>query len=199
MVANRAIPSGDYLLKRILYLENLMGINGAGNALFSVADANGIRRVQVGALANGDYGILLRDLLGNVQELLPLKSSFYNSQLSVSSTSPTTVANSPSVTVDIGASGDAILSLGANISSNSAGVGGLVYPLIDGALTPVAGNTWLLYNNYTGNVSCFVEVQVSQFFGHTLTPGSHTFTLKYSTALSGTAIFTANVLKVQPI
>ena len=194
------IPTGNALLQRILVLETKLGIQGAnGQAFFAANDQNGIQRVRVGYLPNGDYGVWVSDTLGNVQEFLPTVSSFYAAQLSTSSTTPATLSSAPSVTAIIGASGDAIIEMGANISASGAGIGGLVYPEIDGALTTVAGNQWLLYNLNQSNATCYASVLVSQFFGSKLTAGSHTFTQKYSVHSAGTALFTANVLKVTPI
>ena len=193
------VPTGDALLARIINMENLLGINSAGQALFTVRDVNGLQRIRIGFLPNGDYGVLFSDTLGNQQELLPAVRSFYAAQLSTSSTSPATLGSAPSVTAVIGASGDAVLEFGSNISASGAGVGGLVYPELDGALTTVAGNQWLLYNLNQSNATCYASVLASQFFGKKLTPGSHTFTQQYSVHAAGTALFTANVLAVTPI
>lgn len=194
------VPSGNALLQRITNLETMLGVQGAtGQAFFPVRDANGVQRVRVGYLPNGDYGLWVSDTLGNVQEFLPTVTSFYASQLSTSSTTPATLANAPSVSVIIGANGDAIIEMGSNISASGAGIGGLVYPMLDGSLTSVAGNQWLLYNLNQSNATCYAAVLASQFFGSKLTPGKHTFTQQYSVHAAGTALFTANVIKVTPI
>lgn len=194
MAANPGQPSGQNLLQRILNIENLLGINGASNALFRVADANGVQRVRIGLLPNGDYGILFNDVLGNTQELLPTVTSFAFSNLSTSSTTPATVAGSPSVTFELGASGNAIVSVGSNISSSSAGVGGLVYIVLDG----VTYAQFILENLNQDNASCFAQLELSQVFG-VQKPGKHTITLQYSVHAAGTALFFANVLTVEPV
>jgi hypothetical protein len=203
MAANPGQPSGQNLLQRILNIENLLGINGASNALFRVADANGVQRIRIGLLPNGDYGILLNDLLGNVQELLPAVSSFWINALQTSSVSPVTIASSPSVTIDLGNSGDCYVELASQITGQASGDQGFVYCYVDGANVIGSNNTWCLQGGYGPySQSMFVKFKLSQALGKTLTPGSHTFTLKYAASPGGVGNlvdFEFNVLTITPI
>jgi hypothetical protein len=197
MAANPGQPSGQNLLQRILNIENLLGINGASNALFRVADANGVQRVRIGLLPNGDYGVLFNDTLGNQQELLPTVSSFYAGNLTTSSGSFVTIANSPSVKAYLGASGDAIVSASCNFNVSTSGI---VQLLIDGTSPGAnAGEILFCILGAPGAVSVAATIKMSNLFQQTFSPNqSHTFTLKY---LSGSSSITCaqNSLTVTPI
>ncbi len=171
-------PSGDALLRRIENCERLLGLTGSG--------AGGLSYPQQGSRQS---------------QVFPPVSSFYASQLSVSGTTPQTVANSPTVVATIGPSGDAVIEVGANISGSAAGAGGLIYAYVDGVNLNVLGDAWVV--NYQGqsNVSLGTKFRVVQLYGTTLTPGSHTFTLQYACAQAGgdSSIFLLNYLIVTPI
>ena len=197
MMAASNVPTGDALLARIINLENLLGINSAGQALFTVRDVNGLQRIRIGFLPNGDYGVLFNDTLGNQQELLPTVSSFYAGNLTTSSGSFVTIANSPSVKAYLGASGDAIVSASCNFNVSTSGI---VQLLIDGTSPGAnAGEILFCLLGAPGAVSVAATIKVSNLFQQTFSPNqSHTFTLKY---LSGSSSITCaqNSLTVTPI
>lgn len=83
----------------------------------------------------------------------------------------------PSVTVDIGTSGRAIVMWGATISPSAAGTGGSVSFAVSGATT-IAATNWaalLINEGTTGPQLGAAKVA----FVDSLNPGSNTFTLKY--------------------
>jgi hypothetical protein len=84
-----------------------------------VKDSLGNTRIKTGLLANGDYGIALIDGLGNTDELLPSVRGFYVTGISVTSTSYASPSGSPSVTAQIGANGDAIVTVSCNMETTN--------------------------------------------------------------------------------
>lgn len=162
-----------------------------------VKDANGRTRMKSGLLPNGDFGILLIDAQGNQQELLPAVSDYHDGTLSTASATPVSLVGSPSVTVVIGASGDCKITCGSFIGVGS-NASGIVYLQIDGG----ASTSILELSDADPSGAAAANVQstrkYSQWTGGTLTPGSHTFGLLYSSS-SGTSNFSSNWLEVQPI
>lgn len=161
-----------------------------------VKDANGRTRVKFGLLPNGDYGITLTDLTGNTIELLPYDDDYVNTTLTTSSSSAAAIAGSPSVTVDIAASGDFEVTCASfiGVPSNSSGI---IYLVIDGTDVGSIAEVSSQATGGAGASACSIR-RWTAWAGPALSPGSHTFSLLYSSS-SGTCNFSANYLKIQPI
>ena len=163
---------------------------------FVVSDINNVKRVQLGQLPNKDYGLYVADTAGHSQEILPGVDAYVNGALSTTSTSPASIAGSPTVTATIGASGDFEVTAGAFMSVPGSATA-FAFLVIDGGSplqlfgTVVSGTTGI-------TTSVQATRKYSKWAGTTLTPGSHTFTMVYDTT-TGTATFSANYLKIQPI
>lgn len=190
------LPPSQYVQR---YLQGLSDqIEALGRQQGTVVVDSQLRvRVQVGLLANGDYGILLVDTQGNQQELLPAVRSFNVSTLSVTSTSYSSPAGSPSVTAVLGQSGDALITVCANIGTTNVNDTGQVGITVDGGTT----YNVLLLGDTAGIVqgSCSLEVSVVELVGAPLTPGTHTFTMAYAGSTAGhTFQFGHSSLVVQP-
>lgn len=162
-------------------------------------DDDGNVRVQLGGLANGDYGISLTDADGNPQELLPLVDGFLDSTISTDSTAYSAGSGSPSITVPLESSGDAIIMASAYVGTNDVNVTGFVGLSIDGdeaspLLALGAGSTEL-----AGNISTIRKL--SSWLGSTLAPNvDHTFALQQASSTSGQTVnFSAQSLLVWPI
>jgi hypothetical protein len=165
-------------------------------------DNNGNRRIVTGLLPNGDYGLAYysRANDGTYQELFPSVSAFTASTLSTSSTSYTTLTGSPSVTVDIGMSGDCDVAVSSRIGTLAAGRSAGMELVVDG--TPISASTWsptLGSSAADLNASVTAMGRYSEIAGGTLTAGSHTFSLQYASLLGGTVEFVTVFLRIQPI
>lgn len=184
---------------RVLSLETNIGLNNSainGGAL-SVYDSAGVLRAQLGLLPNGDYGLYIKDSAGNTEEVLPLVSVYAGVTLSTTSTTYVALTGSPSVTAVIGASGNAKVTVSAYVTagSNATSLVGLV---VDGG---TANDVISLGNSSSGSLSMNLQTSrlMSSFTG-SLTPGSHTFSLKYrSSSVSSSATFGAVYIEVQPL
>ncbi len=164
-----------------------------------VNDNTGDPQVRIGQLASGGYGLEAVDASGDLVQLSTLAFGLASSFLQIfpaeatSSTSFTDLATvGPSVTVEIGNSGRALVILSALITT-SASRGGVMGFAVSGA-TAIAPdqNHSLAFNaqdtNPTSNVGG--NYQGSAVFEVTnLNPGSNTFTCKYMTMFSGGVAF----------
>jgi hypothetical protein len=189
-------PSSEYLVSQLQGIQSQLTAL-AQQSSYVVVDQNLKLRVVVGLLPSGDFGILLQDPAGNTQELLPALSSYVNGTLSTTSSTAASIAGSPSITANIGASGDCELTVAAYINV-PAGALGTVFIVADG------GAAWSLtaLDNFNGSAALSASVcgmvKWKQRTAGSLTPGSHAFTLKYATT-AGTANFSQNYFKVQPV
>jgi hypothetical protein len=161
----------------------------------TIFDPSGNKRVVLGQLPNGDHGIELIDLSGNTQELLPARDDYVGTTLSTTSATPVGLSGSPFVNINVGASGDAEITAGAFVGC-AANDTANAYLVIDGG-TPDSifglGSTAAS----AGNVQS--TRRLSTWLGTTLNPAvGHSFTMAYAST-SGTANFSANYLKVQPL
>lgn len=194
--------------QRIANLENLLGVNVGANATapqgFSVRDTQGRQRVRVGGLPNGDYGILLTDVNGNSEELLPVLSNYYDGFISpgtagVTTTAYTLFANAPTVTAVIGASGDAIITASSFVTNPNGGTGDAAL-VVDGGTPAVM----IASGSASAAIAC-ATTSVRRLLGWNtgpglLAPGPHTFTLWYKTDNASHNIgFTGNYLSVEPL
>ena len=206
------VPSSDYLAQQInLMQQQLQALQTQQQ--YVMVDKNGNLRLQLGLLQNGDYGILMQDASGNHQELLPSVSAFENSALSLTGFGPSTISGSPSVTANIGASGNAKITLATQITLPASGgtsstpCYGAVLIVIDGS--GAYGEAYFgvrvgsAGNSVTGTASVAQVMSLQGLLnGGTLTEGSHTFSLIYvadSGSSSNVTFFSQNYLEVQPI
>jgi hypothetical protein len=159
-------------------------------------DASGNRRAMVGSLPNGDHGIELIDAAGTKQELLPAIDDYVGTTLSTASATPVGLTGSPFVNITIGANGDCEVTAGAFVGCNANDTAD-AYLVIDGG-TPYSvfglGSTAASAGNVqsTRRISTWIPAIFP------LAPGGHSFTMAYAST-SGTANFSANYLKVQPL
>lgn len=163
-----------------------------------VCQPNGLQRVSWGLLASGDYGFSVTDPNSVSNEIWPVSTEYYGSTtLTTSSTTPVSLANSPSVTCWIGASGDALLTVSAYIGVSGTSTG-VVYLKVDSG----TANSYVdLSNSNTQGIAGNVTAQrrLSQFVG-TLTPNQdHTFSLEYASLSGSLANFGAISITVQPL
>ena len=191
-----ATQQNQYVLDNNSIMRVKVGWHQADNTYgVTIFDPSGARRVVLGQLPNGDHGIELIDLSGNTQELLPSRDDYAGPTLSTTSATPVGLSGSPFVNINLGASGDCEITAGAfvgcapNDTANA-------YLVIDGG-TPESifglGSTAAS----AGNVQS--TRRISTWLGTTLTPNvGHSFTRAYAST-RGTANFSANYLKVQPL
>jgi hypothetical protein len=133
-------PSADnYLNQTIKNLQTQVASLSTQLVLGTqVYDSNGVIRVsvgvtppatpaspsvEVGLLTNGDYGVLITDILGNSAEVNPEVISQAAGPFTCSTLAWQTVSGGPSVTVVCGASGNIDIALGALIAPGSSSAG----------------------------------------------------------------------------
>lgn len=121
-------------------------------------------------------------------------SAFSASNISTSSNTLVALSGSPSVTATIGASGSCVVSCSSAMWSNTTGNQSTIWLFIDGNLNAAI----LLYQQPSGNgiANCGGFLQPTG-----LSPGNHTFSLRYNQSLvgSGIAYFQNIFIGVQPI
>jgi len=159
-----------------------------------VYDSSDNIRAEIGKFINGDYGVLVSDTSGNTQEVLPEVTDYVSSALTCSSTTPASIAGSPSVTIVTGATGDYLITAGAYVGTPTGGTA-TAYVVIDGgsphSIFGLGGS-----GANSGNPQ---STRQGSTWLTTLTPNvAHTFTMKYATS-TGTSTFGANYLAVRPI
>jgi hypothetical protein len=168
-----------------------------------VLDNKGVQRVQYGLLKSGDYGFSVTDSLGTTTtEILPIYEANVLTGQSTTSTTYTDLATAgPLVSAIIGTSGQALLTVNSYVGiSGVAGAqsAGFVGIYIDGVL-------WydeLLYFSVSNPGTTTVGMaanQSAQVVVTGLTPGSHTFEMKYKTVGGSTVTFGSRFLQVRPI
>jgi hypothetical protein len=182
----------DALLRELVTLKNRVhALESQTN--FAVRDGTGAARVQCGLLPTGDYGFQTTDPLGNTQEIITPVTSTYGGNLTTSSATMTTIANSPSVTAWIGASGDFELTISALVFPTSTDFAN-VNLLIDGT------TAWGPVLQVNG-VGAFPSVTMSRWIesGNAgLAIGSHTFALRYQSTSGSASTWQNSYLKIQP-
>jgi hypothetical protein len=199
------IPSSDYLAQQInLMQQQIQALQTQQQ--YVMVDKNGILRVQLGLLQTGDYGLYLEDPSGNRQEILPAANAYYNPALTLSGFGPSTISGSPQVQCTIGASGNAKITIGSFIELPSAGGNncyGGIFLVIDGGGT-LYGQCQLTASLGASQVASASVTQIYSLTGllngGTLSPGLHTFSLKYySNNSGGYTFFAQNFLEVVPV
>lgn len=161
-------------------------------------------RVAVGLLPNGDFGVMLVDpSTGQATELLPVYTAQIATTESTSSTTYTDLATpGPTVTATVGQSGNAQVTInsyvgipGATGGTQSAGFVGIY---IDGSLA----YDKIIYfsNSVVGTTAVGMAASQSAVYTFTgLSPGQHTFEMKYVMTGPGSVNFGERVLQVRPI
>ena len=191
-----ATQQNQYVIDHNQIMRVKVGWHQADNSYgVTIFDPSGNRRVVLGQLPNGDHGIELIDLSGNTQELLPSRDDYAGPTLSTTSATPVGLSGSPFVNINLGASGDCEITAGAFVGC-AANDTANAYLVIDGG-TPESifglGSTAAS----AGNVQS--TRRISTWLSTTLAPNvGHSFTMAYAST-SGTANFSANYLKVQPL
>jgi hypothetical protein len=205
----QGVPAiGNELLQRILVIENALGIQASGTSLsgFTIRDNNGESRVRIGALPNGDYGMLLFDPnTGATQETLPGKVAnvLSTTALTTTSTSPVSIAGTPTVVCTLGASGSALVRMSSLLAlpsgNTSTIIGGWCQLEIDGSLRlPVLGAQYSVtaaepFGGFLGTVT-------SEYLSTGWAPDEeHTFTVKFYSESGQSITFYGLTLTVQPI
>lgn len=134
---------------------------------------------------------------GASQDIFPVSSHFHKTTLTTTSTTPVSLPTSPTVTAIIGKSGDALVTISAFIGMTPNPAESSISLTIDGTLH----GQWCAASASASRVglnSSTVRRLSDQ--GITLTKGSHTFALKYTSSKSTTtAQFSAIGLVVQPL
>jgi len=117
------------------------------------------------------------------------------SQGTTSTTYTNLATAGPSASVIIGPSGNAIVTISALISNNTAGAGGYMSFTASG----VASSDSLSISSSSGSLANVGYQQGSTFWVTGLTPGINTFTAQYKRNLAGTATFANRHITVIPV
>jgi hypothetical protein len=167
-------------------------------------DAAGIKRVILGALPSGDYGLQVADPSDVSNEIWPVSSGFALGGSS-SATSPTALSpasDSPTVECFLGASGDAIITCSASIYAATANLVANVNLAIDGTSPTdaiIVEARLLAGVGVPGSAAIRLSDWWTALGGTMPTPSeSHTFSLLYSVTTSA-ADFSNIGLMVQPL
>ena len=157
----------------------------------------GCERIFGGQLPDGDFGIQVVDENGNGTTILPLYSSQLTSNVDTSSATYVDLGF-PAITVIVGASGMARVSLSSFLLTGSAGAptGGFVGVGIDGSSPTGVLAALAQVVNPAGaalEIASSGTVVVSG-----LTPGSHTFKAEYC-ATGASCAFQNTYLCVEPV
>lgn len=181
------------LLQRVTRLEQQQNSG--------VRDAQGNLRLQEGLLPNGDYGLAFYDANndGGFKELFPSTVSYFAGLITTTSLTYAAGTGSPTVEPTLGAHGDGLIIVSANIGINSANDTGSVGISIDGA--PPGGDTiWASASASLIATSACLVLTVAELNGGTpLTPGPHSFTMQQRGSTAGhTFNFSRNALVVWP-
>jgi hypothetical protein len=192
------LQNQDFLLKTVKQIQQqIQQLTTQQNQ--AIVDNNNRTRILIGLLPDGDYGISLIDTLGNVQELLPSVTAYFDGTLSTTSATPVSLTGSPSVTVELGSSGDALITVGSFIGTNATNLSGFINLYANGTLigAEVVG-AGASASTVAGNFMS--KRKLSQWTGALAANTSYTFTLQYFSSTSGQQVnFSSNYLEVTPI
>jgi hypothetical protein len=191
-----ATTQNQYVIDNTGTMRVQVGWHQADNSYgVTIYDPSGNRRVVLGQLPSGDHGIELLDTSGNTQELLPARDDYAGPTISTSSTTPVALSGSPFVNINVEASGDAEITAGAIVGCAANDTANAYLVIDGGAPESIFGLGSTAAS--AGNVQS--TRRISTWLGTTLTPNvGHSFTMAYAST-SGTANFSANYLKVQPL
>jgi len=154
-------------------------------------DASGNLRVMLGQLASGDYGLLVEDIDGNTQEILPAVDEYVDAAITVTSTSDV-ADGGPSVSAVVASSGKVFLEASAYIDTVSSNMTGSVSLWIDGSKIKE-----ILTLSDTAGIAVANVATKRSITG--LSAGSHTFELRYKASASSGVQFAARSLVVTPV
>ena len=129
---------------------------------------------------------------------LPMQFAFHANTVTATSASYATLAGSPSLTVTLGASGDAMVIMAANLGIEDVDDTAYLGLQVDGGSTED-----IVWSGATASLiatsGCTV-FSLSELFGSPLTPGSHTFTLRQRGSTNGHNFdFSGQALVIWPI
>jgi hypothetical protein len=172
---------------------------------FTVVDSDLNIRAILGLLPGGDYGLAVFDPggTGAYGEVFPPKRSFYGPVISTTSNVYSIGTGSPSLTFNVGASGDALVIMSANISTTNTNDTGFVglSGTGPGGLILGAGN--LLWAGSTASIiasSASLVISLTELWGSSLPPGEYTLTMEQKGSTNGhTFDFENNGLVVWPV
>ncbi len=184
------------------------GTNSGGQYGTFIYDTSGNLRAELGLLSNGDFGALVSDpTLGVMSEILPVYESpeVATEQYTTSTTYTDLATAGPSVTATIGALGTALVNVNSYIATpgaasavNSRCVG---VSIDGGAPTGVLDD--ILIASISTPVGAAVGIAVNQSaqaYISGLSPGQHTFEMKYrSNGSGGNCGFASRFLQVRPL
>ena len=185
------LPANEYMYRFWTQLDRrISALETQQN--WAVRDSSMTIRVQGGLLPDGDFGVQITDVLGNVETLLTSVDEYVDVAATITST--TYVAHTgPTVTVPVGPSGKVFLEAAAYINTVAAGnTGGYVGLFIDGVLTRD-----VLAAESSASVAVASNVATKRSITG-LSQGTHKFELRYKTT-SGTSQFGARSLIVTPV
>lgn len=194
-----------------LTTSGLALLNAAGTLIANLTtsglenfDTAGQPRSIAGLLPSGDYGlgVYSRDNSGTVQEVLPISTAEVDATLTTSVSSYTPGSGGPFLTVTIGASGKAAVTMGAFIGTGANNEGGFMGLYVDNVPAPSASGDFIgcSFNNTTSSAVAASCSNTRTVTG--LTPGSHYFEAWYRTVVpSGSAgvNFSGRTLTIQPL
>lgn len=164
------------------------------NAGLHVYNAAGIEEVRAGKLNTGPdiYGLGVLPYGGtHLQQVVGIMSAQGNDTTNVTSTTDTAIVNG-SLSAEIGPSGQALITVAAEIATNGVSQEGYLNVYIDGVADVPAGLA----------VSASTAVNVTSSattVKNGLTPGVHTFALKCHVSSGATCSFYTPVLTVQAL
>lgn len=153
---------------------------------------SGTKEVQVGALGSSQYGLAVRGPTGLMQRVGGVGHGYVQTtglgQSTTSLTWATLATPGPSVTCTIGTSGQALIMMAAYMGVAGATYNNGVYAgvKIDGTTPGGVGNPRLTMNTVRSGMG---GTYSQSYMVTGLSPGSHTFLMRYEVAVSGTTGF----------
>jgi hypothetical protein len=183
-----------------------MKLSGTGLSFYN---PSGVEEVSLGELSSGLWGLGVLPYGGSQLQQVGGALSALTADEQQSTASWSNLTGDPSVTVDIGPSGEALVMIGCRISTGGAAnqnMEGVVGVQVDGAATPYGYNSSTpltgpyIYASTAAaggvSVSGTITIQVTG-----LSAGTHTFSLLYATAnISGGSVgFSGRFVTVQPL
>lgn len=170
--------------------------DGSGNTRLVVGQ---MPTSGVGSAYAGDYGILVADSKGTTQEVLPRYFQNGPSGFTTSTTFTKLSGQGSDLSVVIGASGDADITVSYEINLPNGSSQATVGVSLDNALALA----WVVSENTGTNTPMFgtfsFRAPWSVMQGSTVTPGTHTFGLRFESGTGTNCGFPLGVLYVEPV
>jgi hypothetical protein len=167
-----------------------IGLQPDGTYGLAVYDAAGNKRAQMGVLDNGDYGLGVNPVGGGTQqEVSPSIGESTNSTITVGTT-PTSIVG---LSATVGASGNALVTIGGYVQNLASNQSGFMYLYVDGVAAP--GVQTSVFNSGTPIGSGASRTLLLTG----LSPGSHVFSMYAASSTTSDSTVTNASIVVQPL